>query len=82
MIMNDTLINDARFPISGYTTSVDWAASAIIEFMYLDLVLARGTEPAAAAALLSDLMPFTSDKNVAGAPFSAAGFRFIEPAAK
>jgi len=33
------LLHLGRFPVSGYTTSVDWAASAIIEFTYLDLFL-------------------------------------------
>src|SRR5262249_10589856 len=36
-----------RFPVSGYATSVDWAASAIIEFAYLELVLTRGMTPSA-----------------------------------
>src|SRR4030095_14433112 len=30
-----------RFPISGYDRSVDWAASALIEFNYLDMILGR-----------------------------------------
>ena len=34
-----------RFPISGYDRSVDWAASALIEFHYLDMVLGRGLLP-------------------------------------
>ena len=39
---------DARFPISGYTRDADWAGSAITDFTYLELVLARGIAPAAA----------------------------------
>ena len=38
-----------RFPISGYTTAVNWGASAILEFTYLDLIFSKGLSPAAAA---------------------------------
>ena len=41
------------YPVSGYTTSVDWNASALLEFNYLDQVLNRGLEPAAAANRLA-----------------------------
>jgi hypothetical protein len=36
----------APFPVSGYATSVDWGASALLEFTYLDLILNRGMDPA------------------------------------
>ena len=49
------LTQHLRIPISGYTTSVDWAASAITEFTYLDLILrgpgARGCRRPVDAAL-------------------------------
>ena len=38
------------FAVSGYSTSVDWAASAILEFTYLELILGRGLPPAAVGA--------------------------------
>lgn len=41
------------FAVSGYTTSVDWSASALLEFAYLDQVLNRGVPPARAAAGLA-----------------------------
>ncbi len=66
-------------PISGYTTSVDWAASAIIEFMYFDLILVRGLTPADAADRLDKLLPFAGDRPVKGAPFRSAGFRLLDP---
>jgi hypothetical protein len=66
-------------PISGYTTCVDWGASAVIEFLYLDLILARGLTPADAAARLDKLLPFAGDKKVAQAPFASAGFRLLAP---
>lgn len=70
---------DNRFPISGYTTSVDWAVSAIIEFTYLDLILARRMTPADAASQLGKLLPFSGDRNVPGARFPSAGFRLLLP---
>ena len=36
-------------PVSGYTTSVDWSGSAILEFTYLDLILGKGLAPTEAA---------------------------------
>jgi hypothetical protein len=68
---------NASFPISGYTTTVDWAASALTEFLYLDMVLSKGLTPADAAAKLPELLPFSGDKGVAGSPYPAAGFRFL-----
>lgn len=47
---------DENFAVSGYTTSVDWGGSAIIEFYYLNQILENGLTPAAAAqALLTDI---------------------------
>jgi hypothetical protein len=68
-----------RFPISGYTTSVDWAASAIIEFAYLDMILMRGMTPAKAAEQLATVMPFSGTKTVRGSIFGNAGFRLLKP---
>ena len=75
------LEGDARFPISGYTKSVDWAASAIIEFMYLDLILSRGSAPETAARSLEQLMPFAGSEPLPGVPFAPAGFRLVGPSA-
>jgi len=68
------------FAISGYSTSVDWAASAIIEFTYLDLVLSRGLSPAEAAGQVLKLLPFAGDTGEAEAVFAPAGFRMVGPA--
>ncbi|MCD4707987.1 MAG: hypothetical protein K8S62_09640 [Candidatus Sabulitectum sp.] len=44
------------FAVSGYTTSVDWGGSAIIEFYYLNQILENGLTPVeAAGALMSDI---------------------------
>ncbi len=68
-----------RFPVSGYRTCVDWAGSAVIEFTYYDLILARGMSPAAAADQLARMLPFSRDNGVAGSAYGQAGFRLIKP---
>jgi len=68
------------FPVSGYTTSVDWGASAMLEFTYLDLILGRGMDPADAAATLPKLVTYAGDRVADDSPYPAAGFRFF-PAA-
>jgi hypothetical protein len=75
------LRNEVSFPISGYSTSVDWAASALIEFTYLDMILARGFTPQAAAEQVTRLVAFAGDSVAAGSPYPAAHFRFL-PAVK
>jgi hypothetical protein len=69
----------ATFPISGYTTSVDWAASAVIEFLYFDLILIRGTAPEAAAEQVKILVPIAGDRKVPKAVLPPAGFRILLP---
>ncbi len=73
------LAKSLRFPISGYTTSVDWAASAIAEFTFLDMVLARGLSPADAAAQLPRLLSFAGDQGFEGSAYPSAGFRILLP---
>lgn len=69
------------FPISGYTTSVDWGGSAVLEFSYFDLILGRGMPPEEAAAILPTLIAYAGDDDPSGSPYGAAGFRFL-PTAK
>ena len=66
----------ARFPVSGFAQAVDWAASAVTDFMYLDLVLARDMPPAKAAAELKRLMPFTARESSATA-YDGVSFRLL-----
>jgi len=75
----EELRRTANFPFSGYTTSVDWAASAIAEFTYLDLILGKGLTPADAAAQLPQLLTFAGDKGFTGSAYRPAGFRVIMP---
>ncbi len=65
-----------RFPISGFAQPVDWAASAITDFMYLDLILSRDLPPAKAAAELKRLMPFAAKKSSLTA-YDGVDFRYI-----
>lgn len=70
-------LNKQPFPVSGYTTSVDWGASALLEFTYLDLMLNRGLDPAQAAASLPKLVTYCGDNVSDDCPYRAAGFRFF-----
>lgn len=73
----DKALRGRQFPVSGYTTSVDWGASALLEFTYLDLILNRGFSPADAAARLPTLVPYAGRRRPRGSVYPAAGFRFI-----
>jgi hypothetical protein len=70
-------MNPRHFAVSGYTTSVDWGASALLEFTYLDLILNRGMGPAEAAAKLPSVVPYAGDQAPPGSPYPPAGFRFL-----
>jgi hypothetical protein len=67
----------APFPVSGYKTSVDWAQSALTEFVYLDMVLEKGLSPAAAAEQLVSLVRFAGADEIPGSPYRPAGFCFF-----
>jgi hypothetical protein len=69
----------APFPISGYMTSVDWAQSALTEFIYLDMMLEKGLRPANAAEQLLRLVRFAGTEEIPGSPYRAAGFCFFAP---
>ena len=72
----------AGIPVSGYSTSVDWAASAIIEFTYLEMILSRGLTPQQAAEQIGKLLPFAGDVAIADGAFAPAGFRIVVPNAR
>jgi hypothetical protein len=65
------------YPISGYTTSIDWGGSAVLEFSYFDMILSKGLSPEDAAARLPKLVAYSGDHAPAESPYNAAGFRFI-----
>ena len=73
-------LTSAPFAVSGYTTRVDWAESALTEFIYLDMMLEKGLPPARAAEQLVSLVRFAGDEPIPGSPYLPAGFRFFGPA--
>jgi hypothetical protein len=87
LVMNDgaggleapAALDKAHFPVSGYTTSVDWGGSALLEFTYLDMILAKHLTPAQAAEQLPRLLAFAGDASPPESPYGAAGFRFFMP---
>lgn len=68
------------FPVSGYSVSVDWMASALTEFTYLDMILGKGLAPEAAAEQVYRLIGFAGDDVPADCPYPAAGFQLIRRA--
>jgi len=58
----------ARFPISGFTTAVDWGGSALVDFTYLTLVLEHGFAPADAVAETRRLVAFAGASAPSGSP--------------
>ena len=77
---SERAFGDIPFPISGYTTRIDWAESALTEFIYLDMMLEKGLPPAEAAEQLLRLVRFAGDEAIPGSPYHPAGFRFFAPA--
>jgi hypothetical protein len=73
------LQQSVRFPVSGYDRSVDWAASALVDFHYLDMVLGRGLAPAEAARQVRSLVAYAGDAEVEGSPYPAVGLRILTP---
>ena len=68
---------DGRYlAVSGYATSVDWSASALIEFLYLDLILGRGMSPSRAAETVRQELLFAGDTT--DSVIGPARFRFEE----
>jgi len=51
---------ERAFPISGFVESVDWAASAIVDFTYMQLVLEQGLEPAQAVEATRRMLSFAN----------------------
>lgn len=72
-------LGGARFPISGYTTSVDWGASAVMEFLYFDLLLCRRMSPATAVTQVKTLISIAGDHAPKASALPALGLRLVEP---
>jgi hypothetical protein len=69
----------ARFPISGYANAADWGGSAIVDFTYLDLILARGLSPADAVRQTTRMLSFAGSKQHDGDAIAPAGLVILEP---
>ncbi|NLP06136.1 hypothetical protein GX411_09330 [Candidatus Fermentibacteria bacterium] len=65
------------FVVSGYTTSVDWAGSALLEFLYLNLILESGLPPARAAEAVLETLDYAGSSS--GSCMDAAGFTWLTP---
>jgi len=69
----------ARFPISGYSTAVDWGGSAVLEFLYYELILSRRMPPDKAAQQVHRLLSYAGPKDIPGAAIKSMGFRILLP---
>ncbi len=67
-----------KLPITGYTTTVAWDASALADFVYLSMLLIHRLEPAAAVQQTHLLAPFTREDRLPGARFQALGLRVLD----
>jgi hypothetical protein len=65
-------------PVSGFTESVDWAASAVVDFAYMDLVLARKMAPAEAVKQLKDNVSFAGESRKEGSAIAPVGMKILE----
>lgn len=66
--------------VSGYARPVDWMGSALCEFTYFELLLARGLSAADAARVLPTLFPLAGGKAPPSSPIPSLAFRFAAPA--
>ncbi len=73
--------SEARFPISGYSTSVAWDASAISDFIFLSFLLIHGMDPAEAVRQSILVAPFMGSQETEGAAFVALGLDLLLPPA-
>ena len=64
------------FLVSGYTNSVDWGASGMIEIYYLNQILENGLAPPEAAASVIDDIDFAASSPTRW--MDAAGFSWLE----
>jgi hypothetical protein len=72
------LVREQPLTISGYGTKVDWAGSAVLEFLYLDLVLGRGRTPADAYKAVHQELRFAGE-SAPGSLVGATHFRIAAP---
>ncbi|MCA8920288.1 MAG: hypothetical protein KDD82_00685 [Planctomycetes bacterium] len=61
--------------VSGYAVAVDWAGSAVLEFLYLDLILGRGMTPQRAARAVREELRFAGKPSGPRSPVGGLEFR-------
>ena len=66
---------ERELAISGYGATVDWGASAVLEILYLDLILGWGLTPHAAASIVLDELNFADDSPTPGSPLGVTDFQ-------
>ncbi len=76
-IINSKKTWDHEFIVSGYTESVDWAGSAVIEFFYLNMIFERGFSPEEAANSVIESFNFSGTRSTKW--MDACGFTWIKP---
>jgi len=76
-ILNSRSTWPEDFAVSGYTTSVDWGGSAIIEFYYLNQILENGLTPVEASRALMGDIRFSGNNSTPW--MEAAGFQIQTP---
>ncbi len=69
----------ARFPVSGYATSVDWGGSALADLLYYELVLVHGFKPAKAFKETLSLLPLAGAEGKKSDVIPALDMRMVEP---
>ena len=65
--------------VSGYAESVGWLESALVEFLYFDLILARGLAPERAAATVLHELRFAGAGEEGASALGQARFQFVAP---
>ncbi|HKQ72766.1 MAG TPA: hypothetical protein VJ810_03490 [Blastocatellia bacterium] len=66
-----------RTAVSGYQNPVDWAASALFEMTYLDLLLSRGMNAPEASATALNMFPIAGKAPLKNVPILPGGFEIL-----
>lgn len=74
-----SLEEEERFPISGYTTTVDWDASAISDFIYLSMLLIRRMDPVEAVRQTYQAAPYTGKTEIEDCAIISLGLEILTP---
>lgn len=63
--------------VSGYQNPVDWAASALFEMTYFDLLLSRGMNAPEASATALSMFPIAGKTPIKNVPILPGGFEIL-----